>query len=129
MNQNKATKSCTFLQWKHFFMPQPANYRNKQTEIKNRISLKAVRSIHKTEKTVPVQICSVYLMAPFAIQPPTIIITFHSYHIDGDAFIIISIRHAYVCEFMRMFVHTSERQTIQSIFGVHLFSAQILTII
>lgn len=111
MNQNKATKSCTFLQWKHFFMPQPANYRGKQTEIK-KISLKAVRSIHEKENTVPVQICSVYLMAPFAIQPPTIIITFHSYHIDGDAFIIISILHAYVCEFMRMFVHTSERQRL-----------------
>lgn len=56
-------------------------------------------------------------MAPFAIEPPMIIITFHSYHIDGDAFIIIPILHACVYEFMRMFMHSE----IQSIFGVHLF--------
>lgn len=55
MNQNKATKSHTFLQLKHFFMPQPANYRSKQTEVKKR-SLKAVRSIHETGKTVPFRI-------------------------------------------------------------------------
>lgn len=112
MNQNKATKSCTFLQWKHFFRPQPANYRTKQTEMKK--NLFKGRSFHarKGKYRSRSDLFSIF-NGNVCNTIPTIIITFHSYHIDGDALLLfLYSMHMFVNSCVRLCIRARDRDSI-----------------